>query len=344
MPRATRRPVAASVPPPSRALFSFARAPARSTVRRKTRRVALGLSMLAFASTLAAADYASPGSDAPPPATPPAIDNEPSGDAVHELDVLLRRPEFNRWRQWGGADQSSLAQYLPEWNVPQRPGWLDRCVDWLRERFQRDAPSLPSPNLPFSPLHAALKPVVWILVALVALMLVVGVVREWRNRRRRKGATAVLHREKLREAMDRGDALAADEDDWRAGARAFHAEGDARGAYRALYLALLASLHRHRWIVFKPARTNWAYVRGFRGPVPSRDAFAALTETFDECWYGGRQPSLDEFPALEARADQLARDAENAVDSAPAPEQLLAHATLHAAALRNPPTAEGSRP
>jgi hypothetical protein len=64
------------------------------------------------------------------------------------------------------------------------------------------------------------------------------------------------------------------------------ARGDFRGALRAIYLAVLSALHRRGAIEYDPTRSNWDYVRAFRGGLEELPSFRDLTRRFDFAWYG----------------------------------------------------------
>ena len=110
-------------------------------------------------------------------------------------------------------------------------------------------------------------------------------------------------REQVRRALEEGEATALDAPQWLAAADRFGREGDSRALCRALYLGLLAGLHASNRIDFRRTRTNWTYVRGYRGPEEERRSFAALTEMFDRVWYG-------EMPVGAALATDVRRDVE----------------------------------
>jgi hypothetical protein len=91
------------------------------------------------------------------------------------------------------------------------------------------------------------------------------------------------------------DALTRSPDEWRSVAIHWAHDGNFRDGIRALYLAMLSHLHRARLIDYHRSRTNWAYVRGFRGGTEERDVFTELTYAFDEKWYGARLCTQGDF-------------------------------------------------
>jgi len=73
---------------------------------------------------------------------------------------------------------------------------------------------------------------------------------------------------------------------WSGEADLLAAQGRFREAIRALYLALLATLHRRGAIDYHPALSNWDYCRHFRGEPLELGPFRELTRLFDFGWYG----------------------------------------------------------
>jgi hypothetical protein len=129
----------------------------------------------------------------------------------------------------------------------------------------------------------------WALLIGVGLF-VVGVVIRLVIAFKPRGEQAAPSRQRLREAMDSGEALAAASPEWLAEADQLTEEADLRRSFRALYLALLSGLHRAERIDFRRNRTNWTYVRQFRGEGDQRQRLSQLTEQFDAIWYGRQSP------------------------------------------------------
>jgi hypothetical protein len=219
--------------------------------------------------------WAAAAGDAPPAARPSPHDH---------LRQILSRPLYSRWRlrsdPLAGPDEAEsgrLRKLIDE--------WLDKLRGSL-ERHLPDAGLGPGAASGPSSLPGLLKVVGYGLVGgvLVFLAYLAGqMIREYRGR----GQPArVLSREQVREALAAGDALALAGPEWLEEAERLARAGDFRAVYRALYLALLAGLHARRRIDFRRNRTNWTYVRGFRGPADQRATFASLTDLFDRVWYG----------------------------------------------------------
>ncbi|HEY7330597.1 MAG TPA: DUF4129 domain-containing protein [Gemmataceae bacterium] len=81
-----------------------------------------------------------------------------------------------------------------------------------------------------------------------------------------------------------------------------------RDAVRAVYLAVLALLHRQRLIRFEPTRTNGEYVRQVRlseqAPPELHSSFQELTNGFETMWYGERLCESGDYHACRTLAEQ----------------------------------------
>ena len=100
------------------------------------------------------------------------------------------------------------------------------------------------------------------------------------------------------------DALARTPEDWRRRAERLAEQGDRVEALRALYLELLAGLHRAGAIDYDRTRTNTAYVFDLARAHPARPAFLVLTGRFDRAVYGAHEPSqIDVREAMDEMAE-----------------------------------------
>ncbi len=86
-------------------------------------------------------------------------------------------------------------------------------------------------------------------------------------------------------------------------------EGQFREAVRVLYLAVLALLHRQRFIRFEPTRTNGEYVRQVhlseQAPAELHDPFRGLTNLFEAKWYGERSCETGDYRACRTLAEEI---------------------------------------
>jgi hypothetical protein len=94
-------------------------------------------------------------------------------------------------------------------------------------------------------------------------------------------------------APDPMNALSRPPEGWAGIADELAAQGQFREAIRNLYLALLSRLHRDGAIDYDPAKSNWDYFRGFKGPMSALTPFRELTRRFDFAWYGNLEVSRD---------------------------------------------------
>ncbi|RMG16186.1 MAG: DUF4129 domain-containing protein [Deltaproteobacteria bacterium] len=101
-------------------------------------------------------------------------------------------------------------------------------------------------------------------------------------------------------------ALAQSPEAWLADANRLAEAGRLREAVRAVYLALLATLHRRRAIDYQRSRSNWDLVRGYRGPDAIRTLFAELTRHFEATWYGPLDPRRDDYDRMRRQTLSVA--------------------------------------
>lgn len=234
----------------------------------------------------------------------------PAGGYEKErLEEILSRPAYQRWR--GGRLRDDEAGI---WSRMR-----DRIREWLSRRREREerkeeevsprrnrAREASSWGVPGVELVNAAA---WALFLGGAGFLLYIFFRAWldRTRPRKRAAGPKVA---VAEALASGDALAYDRDAWRGEAEKLERAGDFRHAFRALYLGLLSGLHECGLIAFSSSRTNWHYVRTFRGDSGG-ERFAELTGVFDRVWYG-REAPVDSGPDNAGRADlaQFRREAD----------------------------------
>jgi hypothetical protein len=106
-------------------------------------------------------------------------------------------------------------------------------------------------------------------------------------------------------APDPMNALSRPPEGWAGIADELAAKGQFREAIRNLYLALLSRLHRDGAIDYDPAKSNWDYFRGFKGPMSALTPFRELTRRFDFAWYGNLEVSRDAWLAFRAITQPL---------------------------------------
>lgn len=238
------------------------------------------------------------------PALAEAQTPEPPPDPQRHVEQILDQPMYNRWKlrqERAEVEDSLFASYLDEAGK-----MLDEWIEWLFGSDEEDEEEMTfeTDNAPPSSsggLSGLLEVIFWIAVIVLSGFLVYVIARMIAmGRMQSAGDSAVLTRQQVKEALDSGEALAMPSGRWLDEAGRFAEENDLRSAFRALYLALLAGLHERRKIDFRRNRTNWIYVRHYRGPQEERQHFNRLTRRFDTIWYGQHQP--DEPVLRESRA------------------------------------------
>jgi len=252
---------------------------------------------------------------------PPLDATSTSSEARRQIEQVLDAPAFQQWRRRdhrsrGEGDGSLLPQSLSDWLEQTQQS----ITDWLEATFEGlfddgsnasggGSPPGGSTGSPSGPaggvsLVGGLELMGWAVLALaVGFIIAMGV---WLAMRRRpKKDEPGVTRQRLHDALAQGEALAADSPEWLNEADTLARKDDLRRSYRALYLALLSGLHREGMIDFRPNRTNWMYVRQFRGHEASRQRLARLTEQFDAVWYGRRHPDRAAMDRARQQVQQL---------------------------------------
>lgn len=221
--------------------------------------------------------------------------DEPAPEAADphaQLQKILQRPSYQAWRlrQEGNLSQDpyQISPGMREWL--KRPfKAIGRFLDWLFSSHRK-------PNVAAASAASALPTVLkWVAILVLAIALgfaVVLVIRMIGNSDAGDAPAAhILSRQQVLAALQSGDALSLPTDQWLDEARRQAAEQNFRAVYRALYLALLSGLHQAGKIQHNRNRTNWVYVRQYRGSDEERVVFSELTDLFDRVWYGHRAPA-----------------------------------------------------
>lgn len=213
---------------------------------------------------------------------------DPPPDPRRRLRRILKRPMYQRWKR---RQARSVKRDETNPLASLRDSVLDYFERWMKRRSRRqDAPAASSHLGGGAGLADVLRTVAWIVLAAVVVVAAVLLTR-WVLQARASAVTTTLSRRQVREALEKGDALSLDGEGWMREAERLAAEGDLRAVFRALYLALLSGLHSAGRIDYRRNRTNWAYVRHYRGEDAEREGFATLTGAFDHVWYGLRVPT-----------------------------------------------------
>lgn len=195
-------------------------------------------------------------------------------DAAREgADDILARPEYQ------GPDQS-------------QDTIVDRIRRWIADRFDQDSgPSAPDPGN--GPAYVIMALVLLGTVAAVAWT-VVGARRTHRDRHGDDDVDAEVDVTPLRSA--RG---------WAEEAERCERAGDHRGAVRARYRALTATLADRGLVADTPGRTAGEQRDDVAGRAPELvPTFAAVADLFERAWYGAEAAGPADAEAARHLADR----------------------------------------
>lgn len=255
--------------------------------------------LIATAQAAAAPGGASPTAGERPTRSAPANDAPPR----QQVRQILEGDLYQRWKLRQPGDRAESMDSLT--------AWLESWQQWLSSKLDRWGGGGPS-GAPGAGVSGAmltgLKVLGWLVVAAAVVFLCVVAIRALRDRERGEGSAKVLSRERVREALDAGEALAMEAPQWLEEADRLRQSNDLRAMYRALYLALLSGLHQAQKIDFRRTRTNWMYVRQYRGEAEDRDIFRRLTEAFDEVWYGHHLAAAEDMQQVQRDVAMLIGD------------------------------------
>jgi len=229
-------------------------------------------------------------------------------DPHEHIKKILERDPYNYWklrreRTFEYPDMSFAAEILNAFKDT-----IKSIVDFLDKWLTKlDPPDIPTVD--FDPPGYEVADIVillgWVALALLLSYMAVMVYRRILEVRRESGETKILSREKVREALEAGEALAMESPEWIKEAERLAAIGEFRAVFRAMYLALLSGLHSAGKIDFRKNRTNWVYVNSFHGPLEEKDIFSKLTGIFDNVWYGRKDYREFSLSDLRKRVAKL---------------------------------------
>ncbi len=154
----------------------------------------------------------------------------------------------------------------------------------------------------------AVSPVLLTILAAIVVGLIAWLVFRLFRSARQERATRRAALDVAVDVAHEHDALTRTPEDWRRRAERLAAAGHRVEALRALYLELLAALHRLGAIDYDRSRTNTAYVRDVSRGHAARGPFLALTTRFDRAVYGAHHPTHTDL-AEAARDVDLVRSA-----------------------------------
>lgn len=203
------------------------------------------------------------------------------------LKEVLARPEFNTpqslWDRFWQWLENLLDEWLPNSSSMVGAGWLSlliRLIPWG--------------------------------IAIVVLAVVLWLLSYWLQRILRSFVT------------DARITTLADDDDMpataaeaRQQAHAAAQSGHYRDAVRRLYLAALLQLAEHDLITYERSLTNREVLVRVPNDSPIRPHLEPVIATFDQVWYGVREPDLATFHAYEQEIDTLAAIAARTAAASP---------------------------
>jgi hypothetical protein len=221
-------------------------------------------------------------------ATLAQIDAAPTDNTAARLallDEILARPEFNRplslWERFWQWFERMLAEWLPDRPAAGNAGWL----------------------------AFLLRALPWIITTLVVAV-VIWLLSYWLQRVLRSFVT-----DARAAGINGDDSLPATAAEARQQARAAAESGYYRDAVRRLYLAALLQLSEHSLITYERSLTNREVLVRVPNDSPVRQHLEPVVATFDQVWYGVREPDQATFTAYEREIDTLsAVAAANAAD------------------------------
>ncbi len=218
---------------------------------------------------------------------------------------ILARPEFT-------PDPEAVAPPAGAPDEPKvPPTWWTRFKDWL-DGLSRDFWSwlkklldqkpTPSPDPVRVRTGGAEAANVLVVVLVIGVLAVLAALLLKARRRPVAGASELEVQTSVEGplAADPQSALSRPPEGWASLADEFAAVGNFREAVRSLYLALLSRLHGSGAIDYDPARSNWDYVRAFKGQPQWKPRFRELTHRFDFTYYGNLGATADGYKTFRS--------------------------------------------
>ena len=252
-------------------------------------------------------------------AAAPASPGAPTPLISHQrLEKILGLPGYHRWQRPPISRkvlENPVSRYFSHL-YRQLKSLINPLLKWLKWKLNQHhnvrrtrTHKAGSRSDDFGAVAGAMGRVLLIFLAVIAAGLIAWIV--WTLIQQKRGpkiATApAIPPINVKKAMAEGDALAQSSDAWMNLAAELGNAGDWRMAYRAMYLALLSSLHAAGRITFRKSLTNRTYVARYRGPAEECRTFSALTEIFDRVWYGHKTVPPQERADVDAQMKSLLR-------------------------------------
>lgn len=268
--------------------------------------------LLAFNANVAAQDTA--------PATKPAKEAAVQApDLSQSIERTLSQPEF-AWRlprdKVESLEKGWLRQFMED-TVEAVKNAINAVVEFGVKVYRKVKqfldrwikPGKESSDSGSMDWQSGVQLLVFVLLAVVACVLAVLLVRAWRQRSKRPVilAQAVAAAPDLTDENTTADQLP--EDDWLKLARELAGRGELRLAVRAMYLASLAHLGRRELVVIARFKSNRDYElelrRRARAWPDLQGAFAENVGSFDRAWYGMHEVNPDALQRFESNVQRI---------------------------------------
>jgi hypothetical protein len=187
----------------------------------------------------------------------------------------------------------------------------DRFWAWLEELISNLLPDSQREGSGSGFLAWLLRAIPWIITVVVVAVVIV-LLSYWLQRLLR---AFVRDARLAKEGSD--DDLPSTAAEARQQARAAAQSGLYRDAVRRLYLAALLQLAEHDLITYERSLTNREVLVRVPDASPIRPHLEPIIATFDQVWYGVREPDQATFHAYEQEIDQLAAVASRTAQATP---------------------------
>jgi hypothetical protein len=254
-----------------------------------------------------------------PAAKPAGSASVPAPELNQSIERTLSQPEF-AWRmprdKVESLEKGWLRQFMED-TVQAVKNAIEATVEFLARAYRKIRQFLdrwikPGKETADSgPVdwQSGVQLLVFLLLAIVASVLAVLLIRAWRQRLKRPVvlAEAVAAAPDITDENTTADQLP--EDDWLKLARELAGRGELRLAVRAMYLASLAHLGRRELVVIARFKSNRDYElelrRRARAWPDLQSAFAENVGSFDRAWYGMHEVSADALQRFEGNVQRI---------------------------------------
>ncbi len=178
----------------------------------------------------------------------------------------------------------------------EEPSLWQRLLDWITERWPENL----RPRGDSAASQAASRAVVW-LIAGVGGVLGALVLSYWLQ----GFLGAFVAEGEARRRQEAGEETPLTAAQARQQAHALAQVGSYRQAVRQLYLSALLQLEERGVLRYDKGQTNREYLAQ-PGVAPVREHLQPVVETFDQVWYGVREPDRGTFESYEREVEELA--------------------------------------